>query len=239
MKNSLIITVFFMLLMLCGCEAENAVPLDPIPPIPSKMSEEILAEKESSRKMETEKKASVDMKTLIKLKDAADVAAIHKEPDFSVTERQTMNKENCPDIKEERESTFERAEETSASESTGTKENHLEKTDKETEGQKPDESQKAVKIKRESEASKPQETGTMETSPSSVLKQTQETEKPTESAFDVDDWIKYAQSYAESIGLTLSSWAVECWDTPISAGAHCINLKIDIQGYLNQYAQSN
>ena len=54
----------------------------------------------------------------------------------------------------------------------------------------------------------------------------QETEPPaaeesTEAEFDIQTWIDYAKAYAESVGLRPESSAVDCWDTPISAGAHC------------------
>jgi hypothetical protein len=62
--------------------------------------------------------------------------------------------------------------------------------------------------------------------------------QPSEPAFDVNYWVDYAKGYAQSLGLTLSSWAVECWDNPIPAAPHCTNLASDIQGYLNRYAKS-
>lgn len=62
-------------------------------------------------------------------------------------------------------------------------------------------------------------------------------EKPTEPAFDIQTWIDYAKAYAESVGLRLESSAVDCWDNPISAGAHCSYLKRDIQSRLNRYAR--
>ena len=63
--------------------------------------------------------------------------------------------------------------------------------------------------------------------------------KPTEksSAFDIDHWIAYARSYAESKGLVLNGTAVDCWDNPIRAGAHCIYLERDIQSRLDRYAK--
>lgn len=61
------------------------------------------------------------------------------------------------------------------------------------------------------------------------------TEKPT--PFDIDHWIAYARSYAESKGLVLSDTAVDCWDNPIRAGAHCIYLERDIQSRLDRYAR--
>ena len=61
------------------------------------------------------------------------------------------------------------------------------------------------------------------------------TEKPA--PFDINNWIAYARSYAESKGLVLSDTAVDCWDNPIRAGAHCICLERDIQSRLNRYAK--
>ena len=62
-------------------------------------------------------------------------------------------------------------------------------------------------------------------------------EEPTEPEFDIQTWIDYAKAYAESVGLRLESSAVDCWDNPISAGAHCSYLKRDIQSRLNRYAR--
>ena len=61
-------------------------------------------------------------------------------------------------------------------------------------------------------------------------------EELTEPVFDIDYWISFAKSYAESIGLTLNSEAVYCWDNPIDADAGCIYLERDIQSRLNRYA---
>lgn len=70
--------------------------------------------------------------------------------------------------------------------------------------------------------------------------QPQPTEPPkqesTEPAFDIGYWISFAKSYAESVGLTLNSEAVYCWDNPIDADAGCIYLERDIQSRLNRYA---
>ena len=62
-------------------------------------------------------------------------------------------------------------------------------------------------------------------------------EEPTEPVFDIQTWIDYAKAYAESVGLRLESLAVDCWDNPISAGAHCSYLGRDIQSRLNRYAR--
>lgn len=62
------------------------------------------------------------------------------------------------------------------------------------------------------------------------------TQEPTEPAFDIGYWISLAKGYAESVGLTLNSEAVYCWDNPIDADSGCIYLERDIQSRLNRYA---
>ena len=62
------------------------------------------------------------------------------------------------------------------------------------------------------------------------------TQEPTEPAFDISYWISFAKGYAESVGLTLNSGAVYCWDNPIDADSGCIYLERDIQSRLNRYA---
>ena len=61
------------------------------------------------------------------------------------------------------------------------------------------------------------------------------TEKPA--PFDIDHWITFAKEYAVSISLALDSAAVDCWDNPIRAGAHCIYIERDIQSRLDRYAR--
>ena len=62
-------------------------------------------------------------------------------------------------------------------------------------------------------------------------------EEPAEPVFDIDYWICFAKSYAESIGLALDSGAVYCWDNPIAAGVKCKYTERDIRGYLDRYAK--
>ena len=62
------------------------------------------------------------------------------------------------------------------------------------------------------------------------------TQEPTEPAFDIGYWISFAKGYAESVGLTLNSEAMYCWDNPIDADSGCIYLERDIQSRLNRYA---
>ena len=75
---------------------------------------------------------------------------------------------------------------------------------------------------------------TTETEPPKVTKP-ESTEKPIH--FNIDHWITFAKEYAVSIGLALDSAAVDCWDNPIRAGAHCIYLERDIQSRLKRYAK--
>ncbi len=67
----------------------------------------------------------------------------------------------------------------------------------------------------------------------------QETAPPEEPApdFNIDYWIGYARSYAESVGLRLESTAVDCWDNPITAGAYSACLDRDIESRLNRYSR--
>ncbi len=57
--------------------------------------------------------------------------------------------------------------------------------------------------------------------------------------FDINYWITFAKEYAASVGLTLESEAVSCWDNPIGAGEHCIYLERDIKSRLNRYAKDD
>ena len=59
----------------------------------------------------------------------------------------------------------------------------------------------------------------------------------TAPAFNINNWISYAQNYAKGVGLTLDPTATACWDNPIAAGAHCAYLERDIQSRLNRYAR--
>jgi hypothetical protein len=62
--------------------------------------------------------------------------------------------------------------------------------------------------------------------------------KPTEEvkpSFDVNSYVNYAKSYAQSIGLELDSTATDCWDNPITVNAKRTGIKDDIQSRLNRY----
>ena len=93
------------------------------------------------------------------------------------------------------------------------------------------------------EATTPAETIPAETVPTTPMEETtepeptqQEEQEEPEPEFDIDYWIGYAKEYAAAKGLVLESTAVDCWDNPIGAGAHCIYLERDIQSRLNRYA---
>ena len=102
---------------------------------------------------------------------------------------------------------------------------------------KTDESERRPETAAPTEKGQPTPPATEEPKPAD---QAQPTEPPkqesTEPAFDISYWISFAKSYAESVGLTLNSEAVYCWDNPIDADAGCIYLERDIQSRLNRYA---
>lgn len=104
-------------------------------------------------------------------------------------------------------------------------------------GKKTDESERRPETAAPTEKEQPTPPATEEPKPAD---QAQPTEPPkqesTEPAFDISYWISFAKSYAESVGLTLNSEAVYCWDNPIDADAGCIYLERDIQSRLNRYA---
>ena len=89
-----------------------------------------------------------------------------------------------------------------------------------------------------SETEQPISPATEEPKPSEPPQLTQpSTEPPAEPSFDIGYWVNFAKSYAESIGLTLDSGAVYCWDNPIAAGVKCKYTERDIRGYLDRYAK--
>lgn len=96
---------------------------------------------------------------------------------------------------------------------------------------KTDESERRPETAAPTEKEQPTPPATEESTPPEPPK-----EEPTEPVFDISYWISFAKSYAESVGLTLNSEAVYCWDNPIDADADCIYLERDIQSRLNRYA---
>ena len=85
-----------------------------------------------------------------------------------------------------------------------------------------------------STTSQPTEIETTITEPIKEITLEPETPQPE---FDIHYWITYAKGYAVSVGLTLDSEAVSCWDNPIGANSQCIYLERDIISRLNHYAK--
>ena len=90
----------------------------------------------------------------------------------------------------------------------------------------------------ETENTSPAGTPTQATSPpeeeTTIPSQPVEETQP-EPEFEISYWITFAKTYAQSIGLNLDAAAVDCWDNPITAGAHYIYLERDIKNRLNRY----
>ena len=83
-----------------------------------------------------------------------------------------------------------------------------------------DESERQSEASAPSEKEQPTHPATEEPKPAEQPQPTEPPqEEPTEPAFDISYWIGFAKSYAESVGLTLNSEAVYCWDNPIAAGS--------------------
>lgn len=99
---------------------------------------------------------------------------------------------------------------------------------------KTDESERRPETVAPTEKEQPTPQATEESTPPEPPK-----EEPTEPVFDIDYWISFAKSYAESIGLALDSGAVYCWDNPIAAGVKCKYTERDIRGYLDRYAKDD
>ena len=97
---------------------------------------------------------------------------------------------------------------------------------------KTDESERRPETAAPTEKEQPTPPATEESTPPEPPK-----EEPTEPVFDIDYWISFAKSYAESIGLALDRGAVYCWDNPIAAGEKCKYTERDIRGYLDRYAK--
>ena len=75
------------------------------------------------------------------------------------------------------------------------------------------------------------------TKPVAETKPEPESEPESEQVFDINTWISFAKSYAQSIGLVLNPEAVDCWDNPTDANARSIYLERDLSGRLNRYAK--
>ncbi len=104
----------------------------------------------------------------------------------------------------------------------------------------PDESERQPEAPAPSEKEQPTSPATEEPKPADQPQPAEPPkQEPTEPAFDISYWIGFAKNYAESVGLTLNSEAVYCWDNPIAAGSQCKYTERDIKGYLNRYAKDS
>ena len=104
----------------------------------------------------------------------------------------------------------------------------------------PDESERQPEASAPSEKEQPTAPATEEPKPADQSQPTEPPkQEPTEPAFDISYWVSFAKGYAESVGLTLNSEAIYCWDNPIAAGTNCKYTERDIKGYLNRYAKDS
>ena len=89
--------------------------------------------------------------------------------------------------------------------------------------------------------SKIPETSTSQTKPPSEPEPNESTKEPEPSKpeFNIQDWIDFARSYADNIGLTLNSEAVWCSDDPITASANSKYLQRDLCGTLDKYKRNS
>ena len=62
--------------------------------------------------------------------------------------------------------------------------------------------------------------------------------KPPVPTFEVSEYVDYAKSYGQDIGLSLDSTATAWWDDPLSANVGCNYLKRDLKDRLDWYKAS-
>lgn len=86
----------------------------------------------------------------------------------------------------------------------------------------------------EKQTEQSKEPATVTPKPTEKPKEPKPTEPPKQN-FDVGEYVSYAKSYAQSIGLELDSTATECWDNPITANSRRTGIKDDIKSRLNRY----
>jgi hypothetical protein len=60
---------------------------------------------------------------------------------------------------------------------------------------------------------------------------------PVQPAFDINEWIAFAKSYGQQIGLIYDAGTTGSWDNPIAAGATLKYTERDIKGYLDGYVR--
>jgi len=220
MRKIFAILMICAMLLLSACQ-QNEVPLSTDPPVSSTVStvyQEETSELDSTSTTET---------TLVPESTAASSQPVITNPPENEKKpvEQTQPTETKPVVPEESKAQETTSTETKPQVSTDTgKENEPVPTDPVPEETVPTTTKPPVV-----EEVKP-------TTPPTESVEPEET-KPTEPVFDINYWIDYAKSYAQSKGLVLSEAAIDCWDNPIGAGAHCIYLERDIQSRLNRYAK--
>jgi len=220
MRKIFAILMICAMLLLSACQ-QNEVPLSTDPPVSSTVStvyQEETSELDSTSTTET---------TLVPESTAASSQPVITNPPENEKKpvEQTQPTETKPVVPEESKAQETTSTETKPQVSTDTgKENEPVPTDPVPEETVPTTTKPPVV-----EEVKP-------TTPPTESVELEET-KPTEPVFDINYWIDYAKSYAQSKGLVLSEAAIDCWDNPIGAGAHCIYLERDIQSRLNRYAK--
>lgn len=142
------------------------------------------------------------------------------ESSVQVTEKEGENTQNSAPVQKELQVT------SSESKSAEHKEKPVEHKEQETK-QKSEKTKNEVKQEttKQSEQEKPKEEPTKTPKPTEPKKET----------FDVSGYVEYAKSYAQSIGLSLDSTAIACWDNPITANSRRSGIKDDIKSRLNRY----
>lgn len=175
------------------------------------------------------------------------INSAEKESSFSVSE--TVTEQSLIEIDE---STTVTKMETTASAVSNTPTNSASATFKSTDNS----TKQSTQAEKKPSSAPPKESGTQSPKPVEStrpsISPTQPTTNPTQPTkpvtspsttvppvqdFDIDYWIRYAKSYAQSVGLRLDSTATDCWDNPISANPKRKNLEQDIQSRLNRYAR--
>lgn len=104
--------------------------------------------------------------------------------------------------------------------------------DKETEASATTESDREIETSSQTE---PPDQAIPSTEPEETLSSQPVEETTPKPESEINYWIIFAQNYALRIGLDLDATAVDCWDNPITAGAHSIYLERDITNRLNRY----
>ena len=221
MRKIFAILMICAMLLLSACQ-QNEVPLSTDPPVSSTVStvyQEKTSELDSTSTTET---------TLVPESTAASSQPVITNPPENEKKpvEQTQPTETKPVVPEESKPQETTSTETKPQVSTDTgKENEPVPTD-------------PVHVETDPTTTKPPvvEDENPMTPPPTESVEPEET-KPSEPEFDINYWIDCAKSYAQSKGLILSEAAIDCWDNPIGAGAHCIYLERDIQSRLNRYAK--